>query len=102
MSEKTVFTLSKPIKVGDEDLAQIELREPTGADLDDLGYPYLVMVGEGEGERIELRPKVAGRYISRLAGIPPSAVAKISLADRQRLQGVVMGFFGAAGETPAG
>lgn len=100
MSGKTAFTLSNPIKVGDEEVSQLELREPTGADLDDLGYPYLVMVGDGEGERIELRPKVAGRYISRLAGIPPSAVAKISIADRQLLQGVVMGFFGTAGETP--
>lgn len=100
MSEKTVFKLSRPIKVGDEEVAQIELREPTGADLDDLGYPYLVVVGEGEGERIELRPKVAGRYITRLAGIPPSAVSKICLVDRQHLQGVVMGFFGSAGESP--
>ena len=97
---KTVFRLSQPITVGAEELTQLELREPTGADLDELGYPYLVMVGEGEGERIELRPKVAGRYVTRLAGIPPSAVAKICLADRQKLQGVVMGFFGAAGGTP--
>lgn len=100
MSGKTVFKLAQPIQAEGKEITEIELREPTGDDLDALGYPYLVMVGEGEGERIELRPKVAGRYISRLAGIPPSAVAKIGLADRQRLQGVVMGFFGAAGETP--
>lgn len=94
MSEKTVFTLSKPIKVGDEEVAQIELRAPVGQDLLDIGYPYLVTLGDGEGERIELRPKVMAKYVSRLAAIPPSSVTQIAIADLQQLQGVVMGFFG--------
>ncbi len=94
MSGKTVFTLSKPIKIGDEEVAQIEMREPVGQDLLDIGYPYLVTLGDGEGERIELRPKVMAKYVSRLAAIPPSSVAQIAIADLQQLQGVVMGFFG--------
>lgn len=94
MSEKTVFKLGRPIEAHGEQVTELQLREPAGQDLLDLGYPYLVTLGDGEGERIELRPKVMAKYVSRLAAIPPSAVAQISLPDLQQLQGVVMGFFG--------
>ncbi|MNY75391.1 hypothetical protein D3C86_2146520 [compost metagenome] len=43
---------------------------------------------------IELRPKVVARYVSKLARIPMTSVKQIGLADLQRLQAVVMGFFG--------
>lgn len=87
-------TLSKPIKAHGEEVCELELTEPTAKDVMELGYPYL-MVPNDEGDTgIELRPKVAGRYISRLAKIPMSSVEQMAIADLQQLQGTVMGFFG--------
>lgn len=88
------ITLSKPITAHGEQIAELDLREPTGEDVMALGYPYLIIIGDGDAQAMELRPKVIGRYVSRLAGIPPSALNAMSPADFTALTGVVVGFFG--------
>lgn len=86
------FELSKPIKAHGEEVTSLELSEPTTKDVMELGYPYLLIPGELEG--IQLQPKIAGRYISRLAKIPMSSVEQLSINDLQQLQVLIMGFFG--------
>lgn len=95
--------LSKPINAHGESVIELELREPGGEDLMDIGYPYIVVQSDTGGQGVELRPKVVARYVSKLAQIPMSSVKQIGLADLQKLQGVVMGFFGQeeAGTTSA-
>ncbi len=88
--------LSKPIKKGDEEIFDITLREPTGQDLIEIGYPYVIVMDEADGQSLKLQSKSIARYISRLGAIPPSTVEKISLADLQVLTGEVMSFFGVA------
>ncbi|MDO8294385.1 MAG: phage tail assembly protein [Gallionella sp.] len=88
------ITLSKPISVHGEEVTELELREPTGEDVMALGYPYLIIIGDGDDQAMELRPKVIARYVSRLAGIPPSSLNKVSPADFSGMTGAVMGFFG--------
>jgi hypothetical protein len=86
--------LSKPINAHGEERRELELREPSGEDLMEIGYPYIVVQSDTGGQGVELRPKVVARYVSKLAQIPMSSVKQIGLADLQKLQGIVMGFFG--------
>lgn len=88
--------LTKVITAHGKELTELVMREPTADDLMDLGYPFLVIAADGAKDetKVELRPKVTGKYIVRLAAIPPSSVSQLAIVDLQAVQGVVMGFFG--------
>jgi hypothetical protein len=77
---------------GDTEIAELELREMTGKDIIDVGFPYLIGV-DGGGE-LKIQASVIVKYVSRLAAVPPSVVEKLSPSDITGLTGVVMGFFG--------
>lgn len=81
--------LTKPITAHGEEVSALELREPTGGDIVDCGYPF--SIGNGEAQP---NAAVVGRLISRLAAIPPSSVAALSARDFNACLGVVLGFFG--------
>ena len=91
-------TLSTPIQAHGEEVTELDLREPTGEDVIALGYPYLIIIGDDDGQAMEIRPKIIARYVAKLAGIPPSAINKVTPADFSRLTGAVMGFFGVEAE----
>ena len=82
--------LTKPVKAHDEELAALVLREPTSEDVMEVGYPFLIHAGGA----IELRPKVIGQYLVRLAGVPLPTVKKLPIEDLQACQAAVLGFFG--------
>ncbi|RJG06246.1 phage tail assembly protein [Noviherbaspirillum cavernae] len=90
--------LSKPIIAHGAEVSELDLADPTSEDVMELGYPYLVVPSDTDDTGIELRPKVVGRYVSRLAKIPMSSVKQMAIADLQQMQGVVMGFFGVSEE----
>jgi hypothetical protein len=90
----TVVPLTKPIKAHGDEVSSLTLREPTAEDVMEIGYPYLIVTGDDKSEAIELRPKIVGRYVVKLAKIPLSSVKEMSIPDLQTMQAVVMGFFG--------
>ncbi len=96
MSKKII--LSKPIKVGEEEFASLELREPTVSDVTDIGYPF-TMIETDNGASLQVNPKIILRYASKLGAVPPSSLSSISLSDLSRLSAVIMGFFGDETET---
>ena len=81
--------LTKAIKRGDEEILEIELREPTAGDVMECGYP--LAIGEGEATP---NAEAIGKLIARLAGLPPSSIKQMSMADFNEAMGVVLGFFG--------
>lgn len=83
------ITLTKPIKHGDDELIELELREPSAGDVMECGYP--LTIGDGEATP---NAEVIGRLIGRLTSIPPSCVKQMSVHDFQACLGVVLGFFG--------
>ena len=89
-----VLKLSKPIEAHGNECKELQLREPTVEDVMEIGYPYLVLMQEGQDTGVEIRPKVIVRYISKLAAIPMSAAKSISLQDLTKAQAEIMGFFG--------
>jgi hypothetical protein len=94
--------LSRPVTAHGEEIASLTLREPTPEDVMAVGMPSLLIPSaDGESIGIEIRAKLIGQYIVRLAGVPLSTVKALSLADFTACQGVIMSFFGSgAGEAP--
>lgn len=90
----TVIALSKPIIAHGEEVSELTFREPTPEDVMQIGTPQLLLPSaDGESVGIEIRAKVVGHYISRLAAIPMSSVKAMAMGDFMRCQGAVMGFF---------
>lgn len=84
------FVLTKTLKHGDEDITTLTLREPTVQDLENLGYIYDIEPNSG---RLLINTKVASKYISTLAAVPPSVVKQLCLSDYQKLIATVITFF---------
>lgn len=95
-----VIKLSKPVKAHGEEIHELTLAEPDSEVVMELGYPFLIH----SGGAMELRPKVVGDYVVRLAKVPRSTVKDLTLKDLQACQAAVMGFFGSsedADQTPS-
>lgn len=88
-----IIKLSKPITAHGEEVTELDLREPTGRDVQDIGFPYLIIMSD-DGSAIQIQVKTVGKYVSKLASIPPNAVDQLCAADLSTLSGVVLGFFG--------
>ena len=87
--------LSMPITAHGEEVDQITLRQPTTADLIDLGQPMRLLPGNGLDEAaIEVRMNVVANYVARLAAIPLSSVKALSLSDFGKATQAVLVFFG--------
>ncbi len=89
MSEKITVSLVKPVDNGAEKISQLEFKEPTGKLISAIGYP-LSFVDCG----MQPSAKIISAYISRLAGVPPTVVEKLSAEDYSECLGVILGFFG--------
>ncbi|HGL6688656.1 TPA: phage tail assembly protein [Citrobacter amalonaticus] len=57
--------LSKPIRAHGEDVHVLELREPTGKDVRELGFPYTTTGDAG----VKLDAGTVAKYVSRLSDI---------------------------------
>lgn len=91
--------LSKPITAHGEETSELTFREPTTEDVMQIGMPQLLIPSaDGESVGVEVRTKVVGQYISRLAAVPLSSVKSMSIKDFNACTGVVMGFFSAGAE----
>ena len=95
MNDEVMIVLSKPITAHGEEVDQITLRQPTTADLIDMGQPMRLLPGNGLDEAaIEVRMNVVANYVARLAAIPLSSVKALSLSDFGKATQAVLGFFG--------
>lgn len=88
-----IIKLNKSIKAHGEEVTELDLKEPTGRDVQDIGFPYLIMMN-GDDQALQIQVKTVGKYVSKLAGIPPSSVDQLSAGDLSTLTGAVMSFFG--------
>lgn len=81
--------LTKSIRAHAEDVHVLELREPTGKDVRELGFPHTLTGDAG----VKLDAGVVAKYISRLANIPLSSVDDMSPADLNTISWDIAGFF---------
>jgi hypothetical protein len=90
---KFVYPLKKPVTAHGEQVSELLLAEPDTKLVMELGYPYLGIASDN-GAGVQLQPKVAARYLSRLAQVPMSTIEQIAIPDLHELHGWLMGFFG--------
>jgi hypothetical protein len=84
------IVLRKPVKVLEELRQTITLREPTGDDLEQAGYP---MRFDPKG-RTEIDTPSMSKMIARLAGIPDTAVSGMAASDWSKCSTRIAGFLG--------
>lgn len=92
MSEAITVQLSRPITAHNEELTALTFREPVPEDLMQIGSPVLLIPSADGDMGIDVRPKVIGQYIARLAGIPPHSVKSMCVADFMACQGALLPF----------
>lgn len=92
------YTLAAPIEAFDEPRDTLTLRRPTVAEVRAIkALPYKI----GKDEEVTLDMEVAAKYIAVCAGIPPSSVNQLDLADLNSLSWDVAGFFMTPASSPA-
>ena len=97
---KITVKLSKFLTHGDDELTELNLRQPGVEDIGEIGYPFYMINVDGE-TRIEMKPKAVLKYASRLASVPPSVLKDMAVSDFMAVQTEIMGFFeGLAGTPP--
>ncbi|ATM87003.1 MULTISPECIES: phage tail assembly protein [Yersinia] len=83
------LTLTAPITAHGEEVTEIEMRDPTGKDVREIGYPYQL----NPDESVKLLSAAVCKYITRLGNIPPNAVDSMSPADLNLAGWAVARFF---------
>ncbi|EKN5124767.1 phage tail assembly protein [Yersinia enterocolitica] len=83
------LTLTAPITAHGEEITEIEMRDPTGKDVREIGYPYQL----NPDESVKLLSAAVCKYITLLGNIPPSAVDSMSPADLNLAGWAVARFF---------
>ncbi|MBL4763493.1 MAG: phage tail assembly protein [Gammaproteobacteria bacterium] len=84
------LTLNKAIDVRGEEVSELELEEPTGGDVIDLGQPMNI----AQDGSFSFKMDVVAKYVVKLAKIPMSSVREISPSDLMACAVMVAGFFG--------
>lgn len=93
-----VIKLQVAIEAHGEPLTTLTLRRPTTTEARAIKVlPYKI----GKDEEVSLDLDAAAKYIAVCAGIPPSSVNQLDLADLNSLSWVVAGFFMSAASKPS-
>lgn len=97
MAATTVHPLNVPITAHAEQLTELEVRRPTTKEVRAIkALPYTL----SENSMPVVEPDVVCKYIAICAGIPPSAVEQLDLADLNALAWILIGFFMTPASTP--
>jgi len=93
-----VVTLRVAIEAHGEPLHELTLRRPTVQEVRAIkALPYKI----DKSEEVSLDMDVAAKYIAVCAGIPPSSVNQLDLADLNALSWAVASFFMSAASQPS-
>ncbi|MGP6423918.1 phage tail assembly protein [Pseudomonas pharyngis] len=90
--------LQVAIEAHGEPVTELTLRRPTVQEVRAIkALPYKI----DKNEDVSLDMDVAAKYIAVCAGIPPSSVNQLDLADLNSLSWAVASFFMSAASTPS-
>lgn len=82
----TTRKLKSPLVVGDKEIKEVTIAEPTFDDIADIGAPS---DASSTSEKMAMMKK----YIARCTGLPEDAVGKLKASDALALLSEVAGFF---------
>ncbi|UVM48337.1 phage tail assembly protein [Pseudomonas sp. B21-015] len=90
--------LQVAIEAHGEPVTELTIRRPTVLEVRAIkALPYKI----DKNEEVSLDMDVAAKYIAVCAGIPPSSVNQLDLADLNALSWAVASFFMSAASTPS-
>ena len=90
--------LQVAIEAHGEPVTELTMRRPTVQEVRAIkALPYKI----DKNEEVSLDMDVAAKYIAVCAGIPPSSVNQLDLADLNSLSWAVASFFMSAASTPS-
>ncbi|WDH24109.1 phage tail assembly protein [Pseudomonas chlororaphis] len=93
-----IVKLNTAIEAHGEALTELTLRRPTVQEVRAIkALPYKI----DKNEEVSLDMDVAAKYIAVCAGIPPSSVNQLDLADLNSLSWSVASFFMSAASAPS-
>lgn len=87
-----VVALERPIEAHGETMKEIKFREPTGADIEVVGFP-LEFDFRTDPPGVSLHERKMGAMMVRLGAIPPSSVKMMSTKDWSTAAWRIAGFF---------
>lgn len=93
--ETVKVELTEAIEAHGKTYKVLELRRPRAKEIIRNGYPIKARTDGA----MEVDPSIVAKYVSDLAGIPPSSVESLSILDFQALIGEVVSFFAGAPQT---
>jgi hypothetical protein len=92
-AEPVTVTLVEPIQAHGETITSLKLRPPNAADAMACGMPFKMGIDPGaQSMSPDLNAEAIGKLIPRLASIPPSSAASLSLTDFWACAAAIMGF----------
>ena len=74
VSTDLVIKLRKKVIAHGEEVDELKFREPTAADIEICGSPVMIDFMSGEQPKMTFENKAMFAMMSRLAGVPPSAI----------------------------
>lgn len=92
----SILKLSKAILMGGKEISELTFRKPTGRDVRCCGLPTKSEITPGGAQLQHVDTEAAARYISELAGIPPSSVDLLDPADFVEAVSLIASFFNKA------
>ncbi len=94
-----LLKLTTPIKTpgSDQEVTELELKEPTVELLEELNYPYII---DNDGN-LQFNAKKVYQWAVKLADLPPSTIKKISFHDMETFKNGLAVFFLASKEQAA-
>ena len=95
MSDTITITLTRPVRSIDRELTELVMREPTGRDLAECGFPTRVR----EGGAIEIDPVAVNKLGARLCNVGRPTIESLRMADWNALMAAVLGFLGGSAPT---
>lgn len=71
-----ILILTKPIKLGSEEIKELKFREPKGKDIEEIGMPVIPGTWPPRWDA-----EVMGQMMAKLAGVPPSTIKALHSRD---------------------
>ena len=90
MPDTITITLTRPVRSVDRELTELVMREPTGRDLAESGFPTRVR----EGGAIEIDPVAVNKLGARLCGVGRPTIESLRMADWNAVMTAILGFLG--------
>lgn len=91
--KKLVIPLKKPLKHGEREIKELELRAVTADDMEACGPLYTAKMNGEDDPSVIIQPKTTIKYLSRLSALPPSVIKQMGAFELDQAGWQLFNFF---------